>query len=83
MAGIQYWRSNTALDSCKPLFRKYEVLTVELALYPGMYEISEKISFSTVIYLMKTYARQGTAQAMFALMISYAKMQPNVIKSKS
>jgi hypothetical protein len=28
MAGIQYQRQNTALESCKPLFRKYEVLTV-------------------------------------------------------
>jgi hypothetical protein len=28
MAGVQYWRSNCALDSCLPLFRKYEILTV-------------------------------------------------------
>jgi hypothetical protein len=25
MAGTQYWRSNRALDSCKPLFIKYEI----------------------------------------------------------
>ena len=28
MAGLRYWRSNSALDSCKPLFKKYEILTV-------------------------------------------------------
>ena len=28
MAGTRYWRSNRALDSCKPLFIKYEILTV-------------------------------------------------------
>jgi hypothetical protein len=28
MAGVRYWRSNCALDSCLPLFKKYEILTV-------------------------------------------------------
>jgi len=28
MAGKRYWRSNRALESCKPLFRKYGILTV-------------------------------------------------------
>jgi len=28
MAGLRYWRSNCALDSCKPLFKKFEILTV-------------------------------------------------------
>jgi Reverse transcriptase (RNA-dependent DNA polymerase) len=28
MAGKRYWRSNCALESCKPLFKKYEILTV-------------------------------------------------------
>jgi Reverse transcriptase (RNA-dependent DNA polymerase)/Endonuclease-reverse transcriptase len=28
MAGLRYWRSNTALDSCRPLFKKYEIPTV-------------------------------------------------------
>jgi hypothetical protein len=28
MAGTQYWRSNKPLDSCKPLFIKFDILTV-------------------------------------------------------
>jgi hypothetical protein len=28
MAGTQYWRSNKPLDSCKPLFKKFDFLTV-------------------------------------------------------
>jgi hypothetical protein len=28
LAGLRYWRSNCALDSCKPLFKKYGILTV-------------------------------------------------------
>jgi Reverse transcriptase (RNA-dependent DNA polymerase) len=28
LAGLRYWRSNSALDSCKPLFGKYGILTV-------------------------------------------------------
>jgi hypothetical protein len=28
MSGLRYWRSNAALDSCKPLFKKYNILTV-------------------------------------------------------
>jgi hypothetical protein len=28
MAGLRYWRSNRALESCRPLFKKYEILTV-------------------------------------------------------
>jgi Reverse transcriptase (RNA-dependent DNA polymerase) len=28
MAGLRYWRSNCALDTCRPLFKKYEILTV-------------------------------------------------------
>jgi hypothetical protein len=28
MAGLRYWRSNSELDSCRPLFKKYEILTV-------------------------------------------------------
>jgi hypothetical protein len=28
MAGLRYWRSNCALDSCRPLFVKYGILTV-------------------------------------------------------
>jgi hypothetical protein len=28
MAGLRYWRSDCALDSCKPLFIKYGILTV-------------------------------------------------------
>ena len=28
MAGLRYWRSNCALESCKPLFKKYGILTV-------------------------------------------------------
>jgi len=28
MAGLRYWRSNCALESCKPLFVKYGILTV-------------------------------------------------------
>jgi len=28
MAGKRYWRSNCALESCKPLFRSYGILTV-------------------------------------------------------
>jgi Reverse transcriptase (RNA-dependent DNA polymerase) len=28
MAGIQYWRSNKALDSCRPLFQRFDILTV-------------------------------------------------------
>jgi hypothetical protein len=28
MAGKRYWRSNAALDSCKPLFKKFGILTV-------------------------------------------------------
>jgi hypothetical protein len=30
MAGWRYWRSNLELDSCKPLFKKNEILTVYL-----------------------------------------------------
>jgi hypothetical protein len=28
MAGKRYWRGPAALDSCKPLFREYNILTV-------------------------------------------------------
>jgi hypothetical protein len=28
MAGTQYCRSNKPLDSCKPLFKKFDILTV-------------------------------------------------------
>ena len=28
MAGKRYWRSNSALESCKPLFEKFGILTV-------------------------------------------------------
>jgi predicted RNase H-like HicB family nuclease len=28
MAGLRYWRSNCELDSCRPLFTKYGILTV-------------------------------------------------------
>jgi len=28
MSGLRYWRSNCALDTCKPLFKKYGILTV-------------------------------------------------------
>jgi hypothetical protein len=28
LAGLRYWRSNCALDTCKPLFKKYGILTV-------------------------------------------------------
>jgi Reverse transcriptase (RNA-dependent DNA polymerase)/Endonuclease-reverse transcriptase len=28
LAGLRYWRSNCALDSCRPLFKKYGILTV-------------------------------------------------------
>jgi hypothetical protein len=37
MAGRRYWRSNCALDSCRPLFHKYEIMTVySLYLYESM-----------------------------------------------
>jgi hypothetical protein len=28
MAGKRYWRGPAALDSCKPLFKEYKILTV-------------------------------------------------------
>jgi hypothetical protein len=28
MAGKRYWRGSVALDSCKPLFQEYKILTV-------------------------------------------------------
>jgi hypothetical protein len=28
MSGLRYWRSNCALDTCRPLFKKYGILTV-------------------------------------------------------
>jgi hypothetical protein len=28
MAGLRYWRSNSALESCRPLFHKYGIMTI-------------------------------------------------------
>jgi hypothetical protein len=28
MAGLRYWRSNCALESCRPLFKRYGIMTV-------------------------------------------------------
>jgi hypothetical protein len=31
MAGTRYWRSNRALDTCKPLIKKYEIFTLYIS----------------------------------------------------
>ena len=38
VAGLKdIWRSNSELDSCRPIFKKYEILMFTPPLYPRMY----------------------------------------------
>jgi hypothetical protein len=45
MAGVRYWRSNCALESCRPLFQRYGIMTAcAFSLCIRMYEIPKKTS---------------------------------------